>query len=409
MIARRAAEGWYTRGTVRALRAAPVRRPVERGGPARRSAAVIDLLAVASLVLVAATVGLVTWTVLQWPVADRRAGQPAGCHLRPHPGTRRIRTTSPTACDAALEGGASVGEVVVYDDRSTDDTAARVRAIADRHDGVRLIRGAALPDGWCGKPFACAELARAATRNLAALPRRRREARTGRRRPAARRSGRTNRQHDLGLAGARHAELLGTSPHADARTSSPSRCSPPRCRSCEAIRRWRWCTARASSSSATPTSVWAGTRPSRARSSKTSGWRSSGGRAASAPSASTAGTRCSFACTDRSAGSGGLPEELLSGVRARVGVLGLPAPPRDSLHAAVHPGRDRAVVAGGGRCGRRARDPRAAQPPLPASLGRRRHASGGRGGARRHRDGLVVAMPQRTRCGVEGPQLPGPR
>lgn len=50
-------------------------------------------------------------------------------------------------------------EVIVYDDESTDDTAARAAA-AGR---VRVLRGDGLPDGWRGKPHACHRL-RGATR-----------------------------------------------------------------------------------------------------------------------------------------------------------------------------------------------------------------------------------------------------
>jgi chlorobactene glucosyltransferase len=44
-------------------------------------------------------------------------------------------------------------ELLIVDDRSTDDTAAIVERLADRR--VRLIRGEELPDGWYGKPWAC--------------------------------------------------------------------------------------------------------------------------------------------------------------------------------------------------------------------------------------------------------------
>ncbi len=68
------------------------------------------------------------------------------------------------AIDAALAGAPPTLEVVVLDDHSTDATAAIVAAHPDAR--VRLIRGAALPAGWNGKQFACAQLAEAARHDL---------------------------------------------------------------------------------------------------------------------------------------------------------------------------------------------------------------------------------------------------
>lgn len=66
-----------------------------------------------------------------------------------------------TAIMTALANGPAVREVLVLDDGSQDDTAARVEAIADKR--VRLLHGRPLPEGWCGKNHACAQLAAAAT------------------------------------------------------------------------------------------------------------------------------------------------------------------------------------------------------------------------------------------------------
>ena len=54
-------------------------------------------------------------------------------------------------------------ELVVLDDHSSDRTAEIVSAAAERDARVRLVRGDALPAGWCGKQFACWQLAHAAT------------------------------------------------------------------------------------------------------------------------------------------------------------------------------------------------------------------------------------------------------
>jgi chlorobactene glucosyltransferase len=45
-------------------------------------------------------------------------------------------------------------ELLVVDDRSSDDTAAVIERLA-ADDRLRLIRGEELPEGWYGKPWAC--------------------------------------------------------------------------------------------------------------------------------------------------------------------------------------------------------------------------------------------------------------
>ena len=46
-------------------------------------------------------------------------------------------------------------ELIVVDDRSDDDTAAIAERIAAGDERVTVIRGAELPKGWFGKPWAC--------------------------------------------------------------------------------------------------------------------------------------------------------------------------------------------------------------------------------------------------------------
>lgn len=53
-------------------------------------------------------------------------------------------------------------EVLVCDDGSSDATAALVEQVAAADPRVRLLTGRPLPDGWLGKPHACAQLADAA-------------------------------------------------------------------------------------------------------------------------------------------------------------------------------------------------------------------------------------------------------
>jgi chlorobactene glucosyltransferase len=60
-------------------------------------------------------------------------------------------------------------EIVVVDDRSTDDTAQRVQAHAAADPRVKLVAGEPLPTGWFGKPWACVQGARAAQGELLAF------------------------------------------------------------------------------------------------------------------------------------------------------------------------------------------------------------------------------------------------
>lgn len=62
------------------------------------------------------------------------------------------------AIDAALSNEGA--EVIVLDDGSTDGTLEMI----EREPRVHLLRGRPLPNEWCGKPWACAQLAEAATR-----------------------------------------------------------------------------------------------------------------------------------------------------------------------------------------------------------------------------------------------------
>jgi len=57
-------------------------------------------------------------------------------------------------------------ELIVVDDRSTDDTAARVTRLIAGDSRARLVAGAPLPEGWFGKPWACVQGARGATGDL---------------------------------------------------------------------------------------------------------------------------------------------------------------------------------------------------------------------------------------------------
>jgi chlorobactene glucosyltransferase len=69
-----------------------------------------------------------------------------------------------SAClEAVLQQGESVREVLVYNDHSTDGTGRILREFAERDKRVRPVEVLPLAEGWCGKNFACAQLAKAAT------------------------------------------------------------------------------------------------------------------------------------------------------------------------------------------------------------------------------------------------------
>lgn len=67
------------------------------------------------------------------------------------------------AClDTVLEQGQVVDEIFVYDDNSTDRTSQIVLEYSKQHSNIQLLTATSLPDGWCGKNFACAQLAKEA-------------------------------------------------------------------------------------------------------------------------------------------------------------------------------------------------------------------------------------------------------
>ena len=66
---------------------------------------------------------------------------------------RNEATTIRTLLTSVLATDYHPVEVLIVDDRSTDETAALVSGISDPR--LRLISGQELPEGWYGKPWAC--------------------------------------------------------------------------------------------------------------------------------------------------------------------------------------------------------------------------------------------------------------
>jgi chlorobactene glucosyltransferase len=79
---------------------------------------------------------------------------------------RNERGTIETVVRSVLASTYHPLELLVVNDRSTDDTAAIVRGLAAEDGRMRLIEGEALPSGWYGKPWACHQGYRAARGEL---------------------------------------------------------------------------------------------------------------------------------------------------------------------------------------------------------------------------------------------------
>ena len=63
------------------------------------------------------------------------------------------------ACLDSILPQPCLAEVLIYDDHSSDTTGEIAASYAARDPRVRLARRAPLPPGWCGKNFACSQLA----------------------------------------------------------------------------------------------------------------------------------------------------------------------------------------------------------------------------------------------------------
>ncbi len=113
------------------------------------------------LALGLAALGLAVWNALAWPAPPHNAAPLGPCVSLLVPA--RDEESHIAAClDTILEQGNCVVEAIVCDDHSADRTAEIVRQRAECDERVRLIAATPLPEGWCGKPHACHQLALAA-------------------------------------------------------------------------------------------------------------------------------------------------------------------------------------------------------------------------------------------------------
>ena len=93
---------------------------------------------------------------------EPRLGEPVSIIIP----ARNESATIETVVRSILSSTYQPFELLVVDDRSTDDTAGLVERLAAQDSRVRLVRGVDLPTGWYGKPWACAQGYRAARSEL---------------------------------------------------------------------------------------------------------------------------------------------------------------------------------------------------------------------------------------------------
>ncbi|HEX8634133.1 MAG TPA: glycosyltransferase [Pyrinomonadaceae bacterium] len=116
------------------------------------------------LLLAAATLlGVALWNALAWPRVAANPGVATRARVSILIPARDEETNLAACLDAALaQGSETVCEVLVYDDHSTDRTPAVIDEYSTRDARVKSVAPVPLPEGWCGKTFACARLAAAA-------------------------------------------------------------------------------------------------------------------------------------------------------------------------------------------------------------------------------------------------------
>jgi chlorobactene glucosyltransferase len=120
------------------------------------------LLTIAAFVILA----VVLSNVLFWPrvrvsaAVASAAGQPTVSVLIP----ARNEEQNIAAClQSVLRQGDQVREILIYDDHSVDRTGELAGQFASEDTRIRLVPAEPLPADWCGKNFACAQLAAAAS------------------------------------------------------------------------------------------------------------------------------------------------------------------------------------------------------------------------------------------------------
>ena len=111
-----------------------------------------------SLLLLAITLA----NVFLWPRVRRAGTMDAGDVSVLIP-ARNEELNLPACLDAVRAQGEVVGQILIYDDHSSDGTAGVIDRYSRQEPRLARVQCRTIEPGWTGKNFACAELAKVAT------------------------------------------------------------------------------------------------------------------------------------------------------------------------------------------------------------------------------------------------------
>ncbi len=116
------------------------------------------------IILAIGILAVVLSNALFWPrVRPRAFGDMGGEFVSVLVPARDEERNIGSCLESILRQGSRVGEVLVYDDHSTDATSRIVLDVSRTDARVRMVTCQPLPPDWCGKNFACARLADSAS------------------------------------------------------------------------------------------------------------------------------------------------------------------------------------------------------------------------------------------------------
>ncbi len=121
---------------------------------------ILHMLAIAALLIIA-----VRWLIALFNLIT---AQPRTIKTEVLPGelsvlipARNEARTLPDLLESLQHCGESIGEIIIYNDQSDDDTSVIASQWAGGDPRIRVLEGRELPEGWLGKNHACYQLARA--------------------------------------------------------------------------------------------------------------------------------------------------------------------------------------------------------------------------------------------------------